>query len=923
MRKYLGLFGYSYSNESSVKKSIGIVLLFFAMLFLAAYSSAQEAEPSAGEGSRINILITDGHRLLQRGDLDKALKSFEEVLKIDSSNAEALYYAGTIYIRRNNMDKGVSYLERSAALEPNNARLQYILAQTYEHLSKLKKAIDAYHRVEKIAPNSTEAKESDKHARILQGRILSEQGDFEQALKTYSEILTTYPNDVTALMDKGMVLINMGRLDEAKYELEKALAIQPNNVQINMSLADLYEKKGDIDQSKKYYQQALRMVSPDSSSARLIQLRLDLLNGAQLLANGELDKAQRIYDKVLDQDPHNFIARFNLARIYHDQGNLSRAMEMLVGIKEDNPTNMDVRLRLAALYLERNELINAVRELEYVIAKGGETPQARQAATLLVKIRSTEKNKLEQEMTANQRIDMYRAILKQNPDDREVWLALGLTYIQQQKRVEAREAFENAIRLDANDPRALAVLGGLYEDTDMPDKALETYQQALDMEKDPAQRQKLNNQLLIVKGRKAFVDGNMKKAEEYFKQVIKADDKNYNAHFYLALVYSGTDRIPQAIPEYQEVLRLFPGHLSARLNLAIAYEQSGRDEDAITEYQFVERSGVPDISETARKRLDALKKRVGGFTYNLGYSLNFDSNSNFSSTNPVEELRSDAAGSIIYRHKVRGRRIYWGLNIAPTYSVYHQQQVDFLQTEINPFISVTNWGFEFSGNYDYSQTDSVLVQKNYNKSQNVNLSALKRYKMRSLLPFLTAKGQREATPSAWRLSGNYRHFTSDTSPIYDSDSYSIGMLLNQGSSSGWAWTGNYSYYNNNNLEPIGNDFAFSSHGINFQLSKEITPKFSANGAFGFIYSTYKHPDSVTKFTEYRVNKYYSISAGLNYTINDTMRLYGNVLYQRNDSNLPTGFILSSEDAITLIGVQSPSLGDYRRYGVTAGLALNF
>lgn len=379
----------------------------------------------------------------------------------------------------------------------------------------------------------------------------------------------------------------------------------------------------------------------------------------------------------------------------------------------------------------------------------------------------------------------------------------------------------------------------------------------------------------------------------------------------------------QAIAEYQRVLKIVPGHLGARLNLAVAYERVGRDEDAITEYQHVARSGVPNLSETAKTRLDALVKRVGGFSYTLGYSLNFDSNSNLSSTHPLQELRSDTVAAVTYRRKIRRKQIYWGISFTPTYSVYHQQQFDFLTLDASPFLRATWGGIDFSGNYGYSKTDSVLTQKNYNVSNSVYADALKRFKMLSLLPFLTAKDQRKKVPSVWRVSGNYRHFRSPTSPAYDSNSYSIGVLLNQGSSSGWSWTGGYTYSNNKNLKSIGNDFAYTSHAVNLQLSKTISPKLSANASYAFIYSAYTHPDSVTKFTKYRINRLNSISVGLNYIVNNTLRLNGNLMYQRNNSNLPTGYILSTEDASTLVGIQSPSLGDYHKYGMTAGLVLNF
>ncbi|MEJ2650798.1 MAG: tetratricopeptide repeat protein [Gammaproteobacteria bacterium] len=910
-------------NDSIVvKHKLILIILILPALLIAATGFGKETAATATAG-KVGALIAEGRRSLQGGDVDHALQSFEEALKLDASNAEAFYYAGTIYIHKNDVKKGLGYLERSVELAPKNVKLRFILAQTYEGVSLLDKAIAAYHQVEEMAPNSPEAKESARHAQILIGRQYGEKGNYKEALKVFSQVLAKYPNDVSALMNKGLALSFMGDYAEAEAALQKALAIQPDNIQLHTSLAEVFEKKGDLDQSKKYYQSALKLAPPGSPIAKRMARKVALIEGAQFLQQGDLANAQRIYEKVYKEDPQNPVARINLARIYHDRGDLQRAQAMLLSLEADDPNNLDVKLRLGASYFEQGDVENAVRELETIIAEGGDAPQVEQAAKLLENIRSSQKGKLAREMTADQRIAMYRAMLKGNPDDRQAWLGLGLLYIQLQRREEAKKAFENVIRLDGKDAQALAVLGGLYEDTDELDKAIETYKRAYDLEKDPEKKRKVDLQLRIVTAKKTYADGKLKEAEEQFKALLKEDGNNYTLHFYLALIYSRTDRMEQAISEYQKVLKIVPGHLGARLNLAVAYERVGRDEDAITEYQHVARSGVPNLSETAKTRLDALVKRVGGFSYTLGYSLNFDSNSNLSSTRPLEELRSDTVAAVTYRRKLRRKQIYWGISFTPTYSVYHQQQFDFLTLDASPFLRATWAGIDFSGNYAYSKTDSVLTQKNYNVTNRVYADALKRFKMVSLLPFITAKDQRKKVPSVWRVSGSYRHFRSPTSPAYDSNSYSIGVLLNQGSSSGWSWTGGYTYSNNKNLKSIGNDFAYSSHAVNLQLSKTISPKLSANGSYAFIYTAYTHPDSVTKFTKYRINKLNSISVGLNYVVNNTLRLNGNLMYQRNNSNLPTGYILSTEDASTLVGIQSPSLGGYHKYGITAGLVLNF
>ncbi len=893
------------------------------LLLGVTVSVAQEAAPPTNAGDSAKALLAEGNKLLRDKKYEEALRYFEKVLSKDGSNAEALYYAGTIYFIQNNTQKGLDYLERSVVLAPNNVRLHFILAQTYETLLLTDQAVDMYLKVEKMAPVSQEAKEASKHVHILLGKKFGKQRNFDRALQEFSSVLKDYPDDIPALMNKGLTLSLMGRLDEAQATLENALTIQPSNGLLHAYLAEVFEKKGDADKSKEQYEQVIRLIPPDSPLARTALIKVTLANGAELLAKGRLEDARREFEKVLAIDPRNPPARFNMAAVYHGLGDMQDAQDMLHSLIEDNPNNLDARLRLGVLYLELGRMNDAVHEFEDVINRGKETAQGQQAAKLLDDIRSKERENLARDMTPDERIVLYKSLLQESPDNHQVWLDLGLLYGQLRRLDEEREAFENVVRLDPNDARALAVLGGLYEDAGMPGKAIEAYNHALSLEKDPVQKQNLTRQVATVNAKVEFSRGKLQEAEGQFKAAIAKDKDNYIAHFYLALIYSRDEDLEKAILEYQEVLRIVPGHIGARLNLAVAYEQSGREEDAITQYQIVARTGVAGLSDTAKKRLVALQKRVGGFSYNMSYALNFDSNTNLSPINPVQELLSSTSASVIYRRKVADKRIYWGLSFSPTYTIYHQQQFDFLQMGVNPFVKTVWHGMDLSANYSYSQTDSVIVKRNYNKSSSVYMDAVRRFKMRSLLPFLTAKEQRKAAPSQLRVNANYRTFQADASPAYDSNTYSLGALLNQGSSSGWSWAVNYNYSNNQNIKPIGNDFAYTSHSVNFQLSKNLAPKLDANVSYGFVYSAYTHPDSVTKFTEFRVNKLHMVSAGLNYSVNDTMRLYSNLGYQQNNSNLPTGFILSSEDASTLVGVQSPSLGDYHKYSISAGISLNF
>ena len=906
-----------------MKTNSSSIILILLTLFWAALCVAQEGASTPPSANSIDALMENGRQLLQQGKSDKALQVFEEVIKRDASNAEAYFRAGTIYLRLNQVQKGVTYLENSVRLAPDNTKLSFVLAQTYEGAQMLDKAIAEYRKIMEKWPTSQEAKESGKRARVLLGRRLGEQGKFDQALQAFSSVLADYPDDVPAMLDESLTYSFMGRLDDAQAVLEKALKIEPQNAQTHKYLGDVFEKKGDLTRSESQYEQALKFITPGSPFIALVTTKLELVRGAKFMTKGQLVDAQREFEKVLAADAHNPVARFNLATIYHSLGDLPRSQEMLLSLNKDNPSDLSVKLRLGTIYLEQGHLEEAARELEEVAAKGGESPEGQQASKLLVNIRSTLEKKSPRGISNDDRIALYRAIVEKNPDDSKTWFDLGLLYGELRRNDEAIDAFERVSRLNPDDVRPLAILGGLYDDTNKPEKAIEALSRALEMEQDPVQRQRIGRKLALVIAKKSFNAGKLDEAEGEFKAIIADDNDNYIAHFYLALIYTRKERLDDAAAEYGEVLRIVPGHMLAKLSLAAIHEQTGHEEQAVSEYQAVVISGVPGLADQAKTRLDRLMKRVGGFSYNAGYTLNFDSNSNLSPTNPTQELRSDTSGSISYQRKVSGKRLFWALRFSPTYTVYHQQQFDFLTSEVSPSINGVWRDLNWSANYSFSQTDGVSVEQHYNRSNSLYADALKRFSMPTLLPFLTSKEQRGSIPSVWRINANVRTFTSTASPIYDADTYSIGLLLNQASTSGWAWTGGYTFTDNVNSQPSGNDFAYISHGINLQLSKNISPKLSVNGGYNFLYSAYSNPDSVTNFTESRVNKLNSVSLGLNYTINDNLRLFCNYNYQRNSSNLPTGFILSTENVGTAIGIQSPSLGSYHKYGITAGITANY
>lgn len=909
-------------RASRSKRYSFAILLLLSVLCAAAISAEDAAVPPSL--ASVPDLMNQGRQLIQQNEFARALQIFEAVLAVDANNAEALFNAGTLYLRMNQVERGLDHIKRSAQLVPDNFRVQLVLAQAYENVQLIDQAIEQYRGVVGISPNSPEGREADKRSRVLIGKKYGEQGDIERALQIFNAVLADYPNDAPVLVDAGLSNLLLNRLDDAQSQLERAVEIQPNNPMAHKHLADVYDRKGDINRAEEQYQKTMQLVPMGSAPAREAQFKLTLIAGLRALSNEQMTDAARLFADALTMDPGNPQVRLNLATAYRGIGKQKEAEELLRILLEENPADLDARLRYGVLLFEENQLEQAARELEEVIAKGQGGPQARQAAQFLSDLYKSDQGKDVQARMLEERIATQRALITQDPDNREAWLNLAIIYLNQRRTPEAIEGFENVIRLDPSHARVQHTLAELYDELGNYAKAVPAFSRALELERDDEAKRKIQDQLVLSLAKKSFTDGKFTQAKSQFQAIIKNDPDNYVAHFFLALVHARDEQFADAAVEYSEVIRVVPGHLGARLNLALVYEQLGREEEALPEYRAVMRAGSGGMLETAKKRLESLQKRIDGFSYRVGYAMSLDNNSNLSDEHPIDELRSDLTVGVTYRHKLRGKRITWGVSYNPAYTIFHNGQYDFAITELVPFVSGTWRDYDFSTNYTYSRMDGFLNEELVNESGTFYADVLKRLRMRPWLPFL-AQDMKEVQ-SVWQLNSSYRHFESDSSSLFNSDTYSLGALLNQSLANGWSWNGAYGFTDNTNALTIGNDFAYNSHNLSLQLSKFLLPGMSANGGYSYTYSLYKNPDSSTRFRESRINHFHTLSLGLSYFINEQLRFFTNYSFQLNQSNLPAGFIFRPEDVSTAgtpVGLQSPSLGSYQKHMLSVGISVTF
>jgi tetratricopeptide (TPR) repeat protein len=207
--------------------------------------------------AKINSLIA----LYAQGKIQEALKT-SDVLTKDYPNESLLYnISGACYQALGQLETAVKYYEQALVLKPGNAEAHCNLGVTLKELGQLEAAVKHYEQALVTKPNYAEA-----HCNL--GVTLKEHGQPEAAVKHYEQALVIKPDYAEAHYNFGNTLKELGQLEIAVKHYEQALAIKPNYAEAkwNLSLTQLvtgnfkagwlnYEnrwKKKDFDPERHY-----------------------------------------------------------------------------------------------------------------------------------------------------------------------------------------------------------------------------------------------------------------------------------------------------------------------------------------------------------------------------------------------------------------------------------------------------------------------------------------------------------------------------------------------------------------------------------------------------------------------------------------------------------------------------------------------
>jgi tetratricopeptide (TPR) repeat protein len=148
----------------------------------------EKKEKSQEVKSEIEEILKEGVNLYKKGELDSAIKKFQEVLEIHKDNIVALNMLGLAYLKKGLIDAAIYTFSRAIQIDPFLELTYYNQGLAYYEKKDIERAITSFSQA--IVLNN---KYVDAHYYL--GLCYEEIKDYEKALKEYEEVLKFRPED--------------------------------------------------------------------------------------------------------------------------------------------------------------------------------------------------------------------------------------------------------------------------------------------------------------------------------------------------------------------------------------------------------------------------------------------------------------------------------------------------------------------------------------------------------------------------------------------------------------------------------------------------------------------------------------------------------------------------------------------------------
>jgi tetratricopeptide (TPR) repeat protein len=286
------------------------------------------------------------------GDIDKAASLLEAVAEKNSEDSGSHYALGVALFGMKEYARAESALRRAIELNMDDARYWLLL-------SRLLSVQGQFDEAEKVLSQAVSHHPEERILQLAYASSLVAHKKYQAAFEVYRNMLQAKPDDPELLQTAGVLAIELSLWPEARLYLEKLLEYPKMRDHARLFLGKVELGLGNVDAASDYF----NMVQGELQGEAVVQLAKIEIDA------GRIESGHKLFDQQRLAEPEEAIAYFLAeAELLKSADYIEEGLGVLAAAIKIYPDDLDLRYSHGMLAADDGDIVTLEKRMREIIA---------------------------------------------------------------------------------------------------------------------------------------------------------------------------------------------------------------------------------------------------------------------------------------------------------------------------------------------------------------------------------------------------------------------------------------------------------------------------------------------------------------------------------------------------------------------------